>query len=263
MRLRSKRSAFTLIELLVVVSIIALLIAILLPSLRGARRQARAVKCGANLHSQAVGLDMYFQEYNGYIPREMITPSFNFLPYAAFLALELGHVIDETKPLEPQFAAMEPFQCPDYPRGVPTIDGKTSDDQPLDFVFNDFYLNYETAVEDDEIDALGPQINPKAIPRLETIVGGAKQIVRQSWVRKPGAIIFVSESHRELPSVLGAHDVFRGAHLPRGKFPRVAHDNRHPGGVHNLYLDLHVDRGLPEKQELTDWYDPTAHAVIR
>ncbi|MBI1367422.1 MAG: prepilin-type N-terminal cleavage/methylation domain-containing protein [Planctomycetes bacterium] len=44
------RTGFTLIELLVVVSIIAMLIAILLPSMAAARETARRVACGSNLH---------------------------------------------------------------------------------------------------------------------------------------------------------------------------------------------------------------------
>lgn len=53
------RTAFTLIELLVVVAIIALLLAILLPSLRQAREKGRETKCAANLHNFGRGFYAY------------------------------------------------------------------------------------------------------------------------------------------------------------------------------------------------------------
>ena len=60
------RSAFTLIELLVVVSIIALLISILLPSLNKARDQARKIQCAGIQSNIATADQMYVNDFDGW-----------------------------------------------------------------------------------------------------------------------------------------------------------------------------------------------------
>lgn len=68
--------AFTLIELLVVVAIIALLVAILLPSLQAAREQSRAVVCLANLRSVGQGIAFYVEAHRGTLPGPLHPPVF-------------------------------------------------------------------------------------------------------------------------------------------------------------------------------------------
>lgn len=60
---RHPASAFTLIEILVVVAIIALLVAILLPSLLKAREQASGVACSSNMHGIMLGMHTYAAEH--------------------------------------------------------------------------------------------------------------------------------------------------------------------------------------------------------
>ena len=61
-------NGFTLIELLVVISIVALLIALLLPAIEGARRAAMVTVCMANLKQIGVGLSSYTNDSDNRFP---------------------------------------------------------------------------------------------------------------------------------------------------------------------------------------------------
>ena len=58
-------SGFTLVELLVVISIIALLLAILMPSLQKAREQARIIVCKNNEKQQFLGHMLWVEDHDG------------------------------------------------------------------------------------------------------------------------------------------------------------------------------------------------------
>jgi len=61
-------SGFTLIELLVVISIIALLVAILLPALSGAREAGINAQCLSNLHQIHLATALYQEQWNRWTP---------------------------------------------------------------------------------------------------------------------------------------------------------------------------------------------------
>ncbi|QDU70910.1 type II secretion system protein [Mucisphaera calidilacus] len=63
-----RTTGFTLIELLVVISIVALLMAILLPVLGSARDVARTALCGSNLRQAYLAIRTYADANNGYGP---------------------------------------------------------------------------------------------------------------------------------------------------------------------------------------------------
>ncbi len=109
---------FTLIELLVVVSILALLIGILLPSLRNARSQAKRVTCGANLKGIGIAMQGYLTDFNDIYPHVSQMPSYGPSPLSTSDPIYLTDVLgpytsNDTKA----------FECPDDRGGRFSRDG--------------------------------------------------------------------------------------------------------------------------------------------
>ena len=94
-----RRQAFTLIELLVVISIIALLIALLLPTFAQAREAANNVVCMSNQKQIALAVLVYIEDHEGVLPASIM---FNNPPSVYWPGRILQYVHDENLFVCPQ-----------------------------------------------------------------------------------------------------------------------------------------------------------------
>ncbi|HYE60870.1 MAG TPA: type II secretion system protein [Phycisphaerales bacterium] len=114
----SRARGFTLIELLVVISIIALLMAILLPTLSGAREAARRTKCLANLKGIGQGVQLYLNtEGKGYIlpkvrPLNSGTNQNDPSLFDVMVRYVDAAVPQETAPDSGEWVVSDPWKCP-------------------------------------------------------------------------------------------------------------------------------------------------------
>jgi prepilin-type N-terminal cleavage/methylation domain-containing protein/prepilin-type processing-associated H-X9-DG protein len=112
-RIRSRHSrGFTLIEVLVVVAIIALLVSILLPSLRVAREQSRSLLCSTNLKTVGHGGLYYVQANRDYLPGAGSWPEL-IAPYIHKERRGSTLNIDQVLASGEYLAKMETYLCPD------------------------------------------------------------------------------------------------------------------------------------------------------
>ncbi len=117
-RVRRGRGGFTLIELLVVISIISVLVSILLPSLRGAREQAKQVVCRNNLRSIWTGVLQYAYANRDRVPfmEDINLTDPNADPFDPQYTSTVGVVLGP-------YVHWGSWRCPSAVRGFPAASG--------------------------------------------------------------------------------------------------------------------------------------------
>jgi prepilin-type N-terminal cleavage/methylation domain-containing protein/prepilin-type processing-associated H-X9-DG protein len=107
------RKGFTLIELLVVISVIALLMAVLLPALMRAKEHGKRMVCGNHVRSLGIANTIYADECNGwYVPiMDRTLGDDRYWPANQLFRRLLGYK-DKQGPDESDWDSPKEFRCP-------------------------------------------------------------------------------------------------------------------------------------------------------
>ncbi len=223
-----RRRGFTLIELLVVIAVIALLLAILMPALRAARKQAQAVMCKSNLRQVGLAANLYAEEYDFYVPRGLAggTGKAWFQLFMPLLA---------QRPINNDYRNVDIYRCPGYP----------DKEQTVCYVVNGWDFEDKNDMTGYEI--LLPSKLSECTQRAYTIFltdnedGPWRHIVRKA--NDPG--------HNRC-------DVWTPSHLPDSDDEDVTQGRRvararHRKGSNCLFLDWHVEWMVAEDITIDLW----------
>lgn len=137
------RRAFTLIELLVVISIIALLIAILLPALSRARESAKNLSCLNNARQTALGVCSKATDDNGKFERP---------PMNKFVDIRSYGTLDDRAALLDYFS-FTMLTCP-FAHAQIEFDDLTNTALDIEWTYS-IYAGWKYDTEDDGMDEIG------------------------------------------------------------------------------------------------------------
>jgi len=236
---------FTLVELLVVIAIIGILMAMLLPALKGAREAARSVACLSNLRQVNIALTMYHTETKGYLPPFFTPPALD-----GATATFDGDTYDEFQQLPLVSVWYKPGSYPFRPR-----DGNGTLGRQLGSSKNTSLTNLLgcpsvfTGPESVQVTYLGVA---SARPMYYTLSYGLNLYGAAYLPFNPGALYVPVKLRRFPRPALMAYmlDTLANAYVdfldpPNwSAFTQIIPDARHKGRTFNcLFLDGHVETG--------------------
>lgn len=240
---------FTLIELMVVIAIIALLVAILLPSLQSAREHAKTVVCKSNLHHVSQSMANYLYVSAGIYPASYLypynvegewnpknqpgNPDYGYVHWSSFL-YDDGNVGDKA------------FQCPKmknggHPRTNPGL-------KPDDWELGEQEDGQGQTVPNDSItDRQAPRMaysgNAAIFPRNKfttQLSGGQRKnvFVRDNMIKGAGKTILAAEFLDNWKAIGiggsgGSGTVLSKSHRPIQVFQHVGSGYNEYGAIEN------------------------------
>lgn len=249
----TQRTGFTLVELLVVVSIIALLIAILLPSLKKAREQAKLTVCMSNMKQIGLGFVYYGDEFRQQPPPNRL-PQGTSPDYADSDWWYYRHMIPRYVPSkgasQTQAAFGDVYACPS--------DNTSGRAYAMNLLASNYAKTKPQASPYDEVRT--EPFNPFSVTKAQNhmLLGEAHAIFKD--LDNPGQFgtrYHIGQTGRSL------YEMFLkvsedNTHLGgRGPYKGFINFTRHKDRANFLFCDMHVESLQRTQVVMPDATDPT------
>lgn len=191
----SNRRGFTLIELLVVIAVVALLAALLVPTLGRARESGRRSACTSNLRQLSVALAIYAGENEGGYPP--VTPLRHWPGF-----------------LYRHYESLDVLLCPTDPTPRLREGGVTPDEAPRSYVMNLFRDYFAAALDPVEFRSFSAGTYQGSLP--ETVLENPADVV-VFGEKRTGSTAFHADATAGPLTLLDSVDLGRHPVLPRGR----------------------------------------------